>query len=660
MKNHIKIILLLVVVMCCALCFGACSSAAVVNDAYTSSDVVDTGYSITNLDVTIDASKGDRSAHITEKYSIVLREQSRFIDRYIPINSGEQVRNIKVYDIKGLYNKFTVSQNGNSAVWVAVGKDGYHVTGTVSFTLEYTITTPPHAVYPDAFVINAIGQGWSCDIQNAHVKVTLPAETNETPRYYYGKWGVDNNAAEIVTVAPESGLSEYEFSLKADRPYVWMQYYGDEDYKTSLFPYEGLTLYYFLPEGALKTPFNYTMLYIIIAGLLLAAVMVVLKLTIGKNEPLAPVTNYYPPKHTDAKDKDLPMDPVDMGYLIDNKCQGSDVTSLIFYFASRGYLEIIEPENKKKSKNFTLKKLCDIPKGVPDYQRSFFKGLFSTGDEVTTSQLTNRMYRSVQSVQTNITAKYKGKLYDGKAQKTAMAAGFALLLFAVLTVFITGLTVSTKYINLFGLTALAPIVVAGIGMSVAMYRLPKIGKAKSIAIIAVFSVLTAGASLILLLAISNNLLNLPCKLALSSVVTLNGIIIALIARRTEYYNKELNEVLGFKDFLMSAEKDKLETLLEENPQYYYDILPYANVLGVSDIWEDKFNGLTLEPPRYYRGVGVFDLLLFNSMYRHSYNAYSSASTSRPSSSSRSGGGFGGGGGGGFSGGGFGGGGGGRR
>ena len=123
----------------------------------------------------------------------------------------------------------------------------------------------------------------------------------------------------------------------------------------------------------------------------------------------------------------------------------------------------------------------------------------------------------------------------------------------------------------------------------------------------------------------------------------------------------MNEITGFKTFLETAKKEKLEEMLESNPQYYYDILPYANVLGVSSKWEEKFKELTnVPPPNYYYGPTVFDFILFNSMMRSSYARFTTAMVSRPSGSSSSGrGGFGGFGGG-FGGGGFGGGGGGRR
>ena len=71
---------------------------------------------------------------------------------------------------------------------------------------------------------------------------------------------------------------------------------------------------------------------------------------------------------------------------------------------------------------------------------------------------------------------------------------------------------------------------------------------------------------------------------------------ALYRRRTREYAEALGGIVGFRDYIRLAEKDKMETMLEENPSFYYDILPYAQVLGVSDIWTDKFAGLSMQPP----------------------------------------------------------------
>lgn len=614
----------------------------------------DYGFSIENLDVVIDASEGDRSMRITEVYTFEFNEFSRGFYRDFALNSGEKIRDLKVSDADDFSNEYKVTYEGSDILRLRVGSE-YRFANTISTcTISYTMITPPHADYEDALVVNAIGAGWSCRIRQASVRVKLPEETIAPPRYYYGEWGASNNAVgKIVSGTPQSGQSEYEFTVRPQ---------GKDSY--ALNSYEGLTLYYFMPKGAFGTYIDWQLIVIIAAAVILVGIIIALKFTVGANAPLTPVTQYYPPKHANAGERDVPMDPLDIGYLIDNTCQSSDVTSLIFYFASLGYIRIIDPnKGSKTSGSFKLVKVCDLPDGLPDYQYTFFDKLFSRGDKVSVSQLTNRMYSTVENVRNKVRTKYANKLYSPSVRALSIGVSILTVLFAFLTVFLAGLRINTHLYNFFGAIAVIPVIISALLGQYLVYNWLKLGKTKRIALFAFMCVFAAVASLLLIAVTHRDSLGYAEIAVIIVAVVTSGIIAPFIAKRTEYYNSELNYVLGFKDFLATAEKDKLETLLEENPQYYYDILPYANVLGVSDIWENKFRGLTLEPPQYYRGGRMFSFILFSRCYRNSYTAYSSANISRPSSSSHSGGGrsggFGGGGGGGFSGGGFGGGGGGR-
>ena len=96
-------------------------------------------------------------------------------------------------------------------------------------------------------------------------------------------------------------------------------------------------------------------------------------------------------------------------------------------------------------------------------------------------------------------------------------------------------------------------------------------------------------------------------------------------------------------FLETAEKERLETLVFDNPKYYYDILPYAYVLGVSDVFTEKFEGIALEPPEWYRGTSAFDRVLMFSFMNSTLRSCQQAMTSAPQTSSSGGGGFSGGG-----------------
>ncbi|MCI5521062.1 MAG: DUF2207 domain-containing protein, partial [Tenericutes bacterium] len=57
------------------------------------------------------------------------------------------------------------------------------------------------------------------------------------------------------------------------------------------------------------------------------------------------------------------------------------------------------------------------------------------------------------------------------------------------------------------------------------------------------------------------------------------LVIKYLPKRTKYGNEMLGKLKGFKNFLETVEKEKLESLVMENPNYFYDILPYTYVLG---------------------------------------------------------------------------------
>ena len=66
-----------------------------------------------------------------------------------------------------------------------------------------------------------------------------------------------------------------------------------------------------------------------------------------------------------------------------------------------------------------------------------------------------------------------------------------------------------------------------------------------------------------------------------------------MGRKTEYGEMISARIKGFRDFLVTAEKDKLESLVEKNPHYFYDILPYTYVLNISKKWVNKFENIKM-------------------------------------------------------------------
>lgn len=125
---------------------------------------------------------------------------------------------------------------------------------------------------------------------------------------------------------------------------------------------------------------------------------------------------------------------------------------------------------------------------------------------------------------------------------------------------------------------------------------------------------------------------------------------AFMDKRTKFGTEMYGKVLGLKEFIEHAEKDRINMLFEENPQIYYHILPYAYVLGLTNVWRKHFKDMEMVQPDWYEG----DHFSYNRFYSNMNSSMSSISRPTPpapSGSSGGGGSFSSGGGGSFGGGG---------
>ena len=93
-------------------------------------------------------------------------------------------------------------------------------------------------------------------------------------------------------------------------------------------------------------------------------------------------------------------------------------------------------------------------------------------------------------------------------------------------------------------------------------------------------------------------------------------------------------------------------MVSSNPSYFYDILPYAYVLGITDKWIKQFENITISEPSWYSGTN-FSYHTMDHFMNETMNSLNKTMGSAPAStgggsssggsSSSSGGGFSGGG-----------------
>lgn len=127
---------------------------------------------------------------------------------------------------------------------------------------------------------------------------------------------------------------------------------------------------------------------------------------------------------------------------------------------------------------------------------------------------------------------------------------------------------------------------------------------------------------------------------ISFVSNIFSLIFVILMKRKNLYGEQITaKINGFKRYLEMAEKNQLEMLVEQNPNYYYDILPYAYVLNVSKKWIKKFENIPLPTNMgdlNYDNIDLLDNLSY-SVITNSLSSSSSGSSSSGGCSSCGGG-----------------------
>lgn len=587
-------------------------------------------FELEKYDVTYDISD-DCSIQVTEIMDVFYRGRfSTGFYRDIPVNAGTQVKNVKASKLDGDSPSFYYDVDIEYAgfITVDIGDSSSKYNKREKYLLTYTYVITNSFVKKGTLPLNPVGTGWESEISSANVTMILP-EGFTGAECFYGKKGSADQLAYKQTVEDGRTVLRVE--------------------NVSLPSFNGISFDLHFENGALKNYFDFTPFIFVIVAAVVFAALIVLKFTLFGKSYITPVVNYEAPNN---------LDPLMMGKLIDNKIDNEDVTSMIFYWASKGYIKI-NFENKYKPILIRIAK--ELPSGCSNYERTLYTGLFVEGDAVSINSLANKYYKWIDRAKSEINTKTKGQLYKSWTNWASLAiAVVAGLFMGVVPLILAFSQISSTFLYFAGFTAVVPAVLINLCSQTVLtlkYKKKPLTFRLMWVAVAVFCCIVAAAYLLIPSAIIGIWAKLLLALAGMGIAATSSLLVS----RTDKYTQQLGEILGFKEFIKLAEKDQLEKMLEDNPQFYYNVLPYAQVLGISDIWTEKFNGITIEPPQWMTGnvIGdVFVLHTFNTMINRSMQGMSSQMTSRPASSGMNGrgGGFGGGFGG-HSGGGFGGGGG---
>lgn len=590
---------------------------------------------------------------VSETINVTFTGGKHGIYRYIPLKGTVYMKKdgkihevdtkMKVSDIDvDGYEYETYTENGNQVI--KIGDPDLMLTGDQSYRISYKLT-----VYDDGFdkfdyfYYNVIPQGrdeddvlgWETAIDSANVTIEMPKAFDKNDlQVYVGKYGATVESTQKYSF--EQSVTGNIINIKINKP---------------LEKGDGVTVQQLLPEGYfvdVKSTSGAGLLSVIVSAV--AGILAfVLFLMYGRDKRTVETVEFYPPEG---------MTSAEVGYVIDGYADDEDLVSLIIYYADKGYLSI-EEQGKGRHKYFVLNKLKDLPPEAKMYENIFFNNMFmcGNGQQVTTDTLKDsEFYSDICMAKSQLESYYKDdkkqRIFSGKSTALRLVSGILMIVPMLIAGFMGAredLNMSTMF--LIG-SPLLGFLVCG-AWAIKTYDRKEAVKASKYRAMTIFS----------------NLLTLICLLlcawfvyvslsALAAAVATVMSVLAYIATRqmrsrTAYGNEMLGKLLGFRNFIRVSEVDRLEALVEQDPKYFYSILPYAYVVGLSDKWAKKFKSIAVEPPNWfygsdYYGAGMFNTVVFMSMLNNCTKSFAATvkipdSGSGGSSDFGGGGGFGGGG-----------------
>lgn len=273
------------------------------------------------------------------------------------------------------------------------------------------------------------------------------------------------------------------------------------------------------------------------------------------------------------------MTPADAGYVIDKSIDDRDISSLLIYWAEKKYIEIIQNEDK----TVILKKLKDADDKMKVYEQTMFNTVFSQKVEINLKDLPVIIKPITSTIKKQIKDENNKKYFNSKIESTStwLTLGITCLLVFLSYFFGSGGTFSIICgVIIFAIST----IFSNICNKVYIQK-----KLKAIILYIVGIVLFLIFALLNLVYSFTNLY----VLGLTTITTFLCLLTYILCPFLEYRTKEgqfvVGRLLGLKKYLEVTEKEKIEMLIKENPEYFYNIIPYAYVLNVSNEWIENYN-----------------------------------------------------------------------
>ena len=314
-----------------------------------------------------------------------------------------------------------------------------------------------------------------------------------------------------------------------------------------------------------------------------AIVLVAMWLIFGKDKKTIPTITVSPPEG---------LDPLEMEYAQIVTISDRGIFAMLLYWVSKGWLEIRTAtdakagnmsDDTKDDDRVGVEKVADLPQGQPDHAYFLFERLFKKSDLVWLDSFPPEVSDHKGELRDKVAERFTGRnaVVESDTMNATMAAMFILIIgvFVVEVMVDAGVYLpSMLAVLLFCMLALLQNGALGFRSKYDTFEVVVggIGAAAILAAHLLLLYLHAGAGFTILFAVCF-LICVPC--------------IMFMERRVNH--RLYGQILGFRQFIETAEWEKLKLMSEEDPQFGMDILPYAMLFNMGTKWTKNFENKTI-------------------------------------------------------------------
>lgn len=600
-------------------------------------------------DIDVDKNSGITVTENIKVYSLG-NNIKRGIFRALPLS-----RNLNNKTQKVRYHIISVKKNGEEEDYHEETGDGYLKIyagnkdiildpGTYDYEIKYK-TENQIGFFPkyDEFYWNVNGTYWDFDVDTISAKVNLPAGAGIIQNSCYtGAYG-SNSQNCTVRVLSDQSIEWGASGLRAN---------------------EGLTIAVGFKKGIMVPPPPPTFLEkygILIGGcIVFLALMLYLYSTWMKYGVDPEIPTVYPQFNVPEN-----LSPASLGYINSESFKNKYLTAAIVSLAVKGYVKIVEGEDSGllgffNTKTFTLEKLKPADETLPKEEINLMNSLFSgNGNSVKfDGKYNSKIEGAVQNFKGTLSFQHDDFLNEGNNKKKLVLPWLIVTLVYGLGLFVS-YTILPEPERVFAGVLLY--IIISIAFVLIAFLVKKISWKLLFLIPIPLSIILGIGGVISQEGTDAGSINFNvCYIFLVLAFSVMVLYQYLIKQPSKEKLRKKSLIDGFKMYMGAAENEQLKfhNPPQMTPQVFETLLPFAMVMGVDQIWGQKFDELLKRTATEYNNTWYYGGVMNHYAFANTLNSsltqsIQSASTKPSSSSSGSGGGgFSGGGGGGGGGGGW--------